>query len=56
MAKFFYWNALFIILNLSCDADSTPTYFGQGYKAGVLKNDHHPHVLHLLEDPTEEDD
>ena len=40
---------------LSCDADSVSTYCNQGYKARVLENDHHPHVLLLFEDLTEDD-
>ena len=35
---------------LSCDADSVSTY-----QARVLENDHHPHVLLLFEDLTEDD-
>ena len=38
----------------SCDADSVPTHCNQGYKARVLKNGHHPHVLLLFEDFTED--
>ena len=30
---------------MSCDADSVSTYCNQGYKAKVLENGHHPHVL-----------
>ena len=37
------------------DADSVSTYSNQGYKARVLKNDHHPHVLLLFEDLIEDD-
>ena len=40
---------------LSCDADSVSTYCNQGYKARVLENGHHPHVLLLFEDLTEDD-
>jgi hypothetical protein len=40
---------------LSCDADSVSTYYNQGYKARVLKNGHHPHVLLLSEDLIEDD-
>jgi hypothetical protein len=39
---------------LSCDADSVPTYCNQGYKAKVFENDHHPLVLLLFEDHTED--
>ena len=31
------------------------TYCNQGYKAKVLENGHHPHVLLLFEDLTEDD-
>ena len=40
---------------LSCDADSVSTYCNKGYKAKVLENGHHPHVLLLFEDLTEVD-
>ena len=40
---------------LPCDADSISTYCNQGYKARVLENGHHPHVLLLFEDLTEDD-
>ena len=40
---------------LLCDADSVSTYSNQGYKARVLENGHHPHVLLLFEDLTEDD-
>ena len=40
---------------LPCDADSVSTYCNQGYKARVLENGHHPHVLLLFEDLTEDD-
>ena len=40
---------------LSCDTDSVSTYCNQGYKARVLKNGHHPHVLLLFEDLIEDD-
>ena len=40
---------------LSCDADSVSTYCNQGYKARVLENGHHPHVLLLFKDLTEDD-
>jgi hypothetical protein len=40
---------------LSCDVDSVPTHCNQGYKARVLENGHHPHVLLLYEDLTEDD-
>ena len=40
---------------LSCDADSIPTNCNQGYKARVPKDGHHPHVLLLFEDLTEDD-
>ena len=40
---------------LSCDVDSVPTHFNQGYKARVLENGHHPHVLLLYEDLIEDD-
>ena len=35
---------------MSCVADSVSTYYNQGYKAIVLKNGHHPHVLLLFEE------
>ena len=40
---------------LPCDADSVSTYCNQGYKDRVLENGHHPHVLLLFEDLTEDD-
>jgi hypothetical protein len=40
---------------LSCDADSVSTYCNQGYKARVLDNGHHLHVLLLFEDLIEDD-
>jgi hypothetical protein len=40
---------------LPCDADSISTYCNQGYKARVLENGHHPHVLLLFEDLTKDD-
>jgi hypothetical protein len=40
---------------LSCDADSVPTNCNQGYKARVLEDGHHPHVLLLFEDLIEDD-
>ena len=40
---------------LSCDADSVSIYCNQGYKARVLENGHHSHVLLLFEDLTEND-
>ena len=40
---------------LTCDADSISTYCNQGYKARVLENGHHPHVLLLFKDLTEDD-
>ena len=40
---------------LSCDVDSVSTYFNQSYKARVLENGHHLHVLLLFEDLTEDD-
>ena len=39
---------------LPCDADSVSTYCNQGYKARVLENGHHPHVLLLFEDLIED--
>ena len=32
---------------LPYDADSVSTYCNQGYKARVLENSHHPHVLEI---------
>jgi hypothetical protein len=40
---------------LSCDADSVRTNCNQCYKARVLEDGHHPHVLLLFEDLTEDD-
>ena len=40
---------------LSCDADSVPTNCNQGYKARVLEDGHHPHVLLLFEYIIEDD-
>jgi hypothetical protein len=40
---------------LPCDANSVPAYCNQGYKARVLENVHHPHVLLLFKDLTEDD-
>ena len=40
---------------LSCDTDSISTYCNQGYKARVLENGYHPHVLLLFEDLTKDD-
>ena len=40
---------------LPCDADRVLTYCNQGYKSRVLEKGHHPHVLLLFEDLTEDD-
>ena len=40
---------------LLSDANSASTYCNQGYKARVLENGYHPHVLLLFEDLTEDD-
>ena len=40
---------------LSCDANSVSTYCNQGYKARVLENGRHPHVLLLFKDLIEDD-
>jgi hypothetical protein len=39
----------------SCDADGVPTNCNQGYKARVLEDGYHPHVLLLFKDLTEDD-
>jgi virulence-associated protein VapD len=39
---------------LSCDDDSVPIHCNQSYKARVLENGHHPHVLLLYEDLTKD--
>jgi hypothetical protein len=41
-------------LGFSCDADGVPTNCNQGYKAGVLKDGYHPHVLLLFKDLTKD--
>ena len=38
-----------------CHVMLTMSYCNQGYKARVLKNGHHPYVLLLFEDLTEDD-
>ena len=38
-----------------CDVDSVSTSCNQGYKARVLENGPHPHVLLLFEDLIEDD-
>ena len=40
---------------LSYDVNSVPTNCNQGYKARVFENGHHPHVLLLVKDLTEDD-
>ena len=40
---------------LPCDAASVSTYCNQGYKARVLENGHHSHVLLLFKDLTKDD-
>jgi hypothetical protein len=39
----------------SCDVDGVPTNCNQGYKARVLEDGYHPHVLLLFKDLTEDD-